>query len=231
MTAEQLQTITDLFRVRGKMGAKDAAFLDQCGTIRNANTSVRISDDASSRLTELATRYQKQIQKAKRESYSLQPSGVIDEPRPRIMKAMALQDDAPKNPVPWLSLVEYSIKTIETRRNWMNRSHRGDTLFTASATSRTPNAGLAVCVANVVDIVRMTKAHEEAANIAVFDHAWALILEDLRWLSRKFPVKGSLGVFEVEVPDDVEFVTPTAEQLAAQNLPDYLKRFLINNAS
>jgi len=143
------------------------------------------------------------------------------------MKAITLQDDAPKNPVPWLSLVEYGVKTIETRRNWMNRSHRGDTLFTASATSRTPNAGLAVCVANVIDIVPMTEAHEEQACIKLFDGAWVLILTDLRWLSRKFAVKGALGIFEVDMPADVIICQPDPEQLLPRHFPQYLKDYIL----
>lgn len=142
------------------------------------------------------------------------------------MKAMTLQDDAPKNPTPWLTLVEYNIKTIETRRNWMRRQHRGDTLLTASATSRSPNAGLAVCVVNVVDIVPMTVAHEQAACISVFDNGWALILEDLRWLSRKFPVKGALGVFDVEVPGDVTIYKPDPALLMPHEFPLHLRKFI-----
>lgn len=143
------------------------------------------------------------------------------------MKAITLQDDARKNPTPWLSLIEYGMKPIETRRNWIFKKHRGDTLFTASATSRTPNAGLACCVANVVDIVPMTEAHELDACIRLFDGASALILEDLRWLSRKFAVKGKLGVFEVEVPTDVKIYEPTTEQLLT--VPNYLIDFLKSN--
>lgn len=129
------------------------------------------------------------------------------------MNAITLQDNSKDNPTPWLTLVEYLIKPIESRRNWIRRKHRGDTLFTGSASSRTPNAGLAVCVANVVDIIPMTEVHEQGACIKVYDNAWALMLEDLRWLTRKFPVKGALGVFDIQVPSDVEFYTPTWEQL------------------
>ncbi|RYC70752.1 hypothetical protein [Spirosoma sordidisoli] len=145
------------------------------------------------------------------------------------MKAITLQDDAPSNPVCWLSLVEWGIKTIETRSNWMNRSHWGDTILTGSATSRTPNAGLAVCVVNIIDIVPMTREHEEKACIEVYENARALITTDLRWLSRKFPVKGSLGVFNLDMPADVQIITPTPEDLNPANYPDYLKQYLYAN--
>ncbi|ARK08834.1 hypothetical protein A6C57_00110 [Fibrella sp. ES10-3-2-2] len=147
------------------------------------------------------------------------------------MNAITLQDNAPKNPTPWLSLVEYRIKTIETRRNWIRRNHRGDTLFTGSATSRTPNAGLAVCVANIVDIVPMAEVHETDACITVFDNAWALMLADLRWLTRKFPVKGSLGIFKVKVPADVDFYVPDPTLVNSSALPDYLIQFLFQHAT
>ena len=146
------------------------------------------------------------------------------------MKAITLQDDSPGNQTPWLSFVEYGIKTIETRRNWKLKNHRGDTLFTASASSNTPNAGLAVCMATIVDIVPMTKAHEEAACINVFENGSALILENLRWLSRKFPVKGALGIFDVELPADVTFYTPPVELLQPKQYPAYLRYWIIKHA-
>ncbi len=139
------------------------------------------------------------------------------------MKALTLQDDAPKNPTPWLTLVEYDLKKIETRRNWMNRSHRGDTLLTASATSRTPNAGKAVCVVDIYDIVPMTTEHELDACIEVFEFAWALKTRNLRWLSRKFPVKGTLGIFDVEMPADVTLREASKFELSYPQYPFYLK--------
>ncbi len=146
------------------------------------------------------------------------------------MKAITLQDDSAHNPHPWLTLVEYKLKTIESRKNWIMRNHRGQTLFTGSKSSRTPNAGLAACVANVVDIMPMTEAHEDEACIKVYVGAWALILEDLRWLTRKFPVKGALGVFDVDVPSDVSFYAPTPEQLHPKAYPAYLRYYILKNA-
>lgn len=140
------------------------------------------------------------------------------------MNAITLQDDAKKNPTPWLSMVEYEIKGIETRRNWIRKNHQGDTLLTGSATSRTPNAGKAVCVVKVVDIVPMTHAHEFKACIRLFDGASALILDDVRWLSRKFDVKGALSVFDIAIPADVEIYAPTTTQLLT--LPDYLRNYM-----
>jgi hypothetical protein len=129
------------------------------------------------------------------------------------MRALTLHDDTRKNPVPWLSLVEYKYKTIETRSNWNFKSFRGDLLLTGSADSRTLNKGLACCVVKVVDIVPMKAEHEKRACIEVYPNAWALITEDLRWLTRKFPVKGFQGVFNIDVPKGVELYEPSEADL------------------
>nr|WP_293837507.1 ASCH domain-containing protein [uncultured Arsenicibacter sp.] len=147
------------------------------------------------------------------------------------MKAITLSDNSPKNPTPWLSLVEFGFKTIETRV-WKT-SYRGDLLLCGAADSRTPNKGLATCIVKVVDCVPMEKIHEIDACIEAYPKAWAWITEDLRWLSEKFPVKGSLGFFNVDIPAKVEIYKPAFvfpdTRFTMANCPEYLQKFLKDN--
>lgn len=147
------------------------------------------------------------------------------------MKALTLSDNSPKNPVPWLSLVEYKFKPIETR-TWPTK-YRGDVLLCGAADSRTPNKGLATCIVKIVDCIPMVKSHETDACIKVYDGAWAWITEDLRWLTKKFPVKGALGLFDVVVPADIEFYTPDTSLLfpvrPSDQYPMYLREFFVAN--
>ncbi len=120
------------------------------------------------------------------------------------MKALTLRDD---EDAAWATLIERGKKTIETR-TWPTK-YRGDLLITASKSSKhSPglNAGMAICVVEVYDCVPMERVHEEAACCPVYMGAWAWKLRNLRWLSEKFPVKGKLQIFEVEVPDGISIV-------------------------
>lgn len=113
------------------------------------------------------------------------------------MKALSLKQ-------PWAAMIASGEKTIETR-TWKT-DYRGDLLICASQSvdeSCTeeiwhPIFGHALCVVRLVDCVPMTAIHEAAAKCAVYPKAWAWILEDVRAIE-SFPVKGKLGLFEVEV--------------------------------
>lgn len=106
---------------------------------------------------------------------------------------------------PWASMIASGYKTIETRTYKTN--YRGDLLICASKTEN-PNfgdldaatypKGVTLCVVKLVDCVPMAAIHEEGARCAVYPNAWAWILEDVRKVE-PFPVKGKLGLFEVEV--------------------------------
>ena len=60
-------------------------------------------------------------------------------------------------------------------------------------------AGCAVAVADLVDCRPMTKADEEAAQCHIYPNAVAWVLTNVRAIE-PFPVKGQLGVYEVDVP-------------------------------
>lgn len=104
---------------------------------------------------------------------------------------------------PWASMIATGHKTIETRK-WKT-DYRGDLLICSSkkhdgdTDSFHPFLyGRALCIVKLTDCVPMTAIHEAAAKCAVYPKAWAWILEDVRVIE-PFPVKGKLGLFEVEV--------------------------------
>ena len=131
------------------------------------------------------------------------------------MKAITLIDDNPANPSPWASLMEAGVKTIETR-TWpvpakLQPQMPFDLLICASASSRTANKGLAVCVVEVYGCEKLTTAHERGACCDVYEgYGW--LTRNLRWMSSKFAVKGKLGVYDVKLPENITIYTPSPEQ-------------------
>jgi len=97
---------------------------------------------------------------------------------------------------PWPDWLRERRKTIETR-TWGTR-YRGPLLFTASKRPVGPLSGLAFLVADLWDCRPMTVEDEEAACCPLYPGAWAWCLHGL-WPIVPFPVRGSLGLFEVAV--------------------------------
>lgn len=122
---------------------------------------------------------------------------------PKIIKAISLKDYG-ENHNNYATLVEQGRKQIETR-TWSTK-YRGDILICCSKSSKSENAGLAVCVVELVHIEEMLPEHEEAACIEPYENAKSWMLTNHRKLSRKFPVKGALSLYDVEVPEDVVFI-------------------------
>ena len=97
---------------------------------------------------------------------------------------------------PWTNLIAAGAKTVETR-SWAT-SHRGDLLIVSSRRPNIAPAGFALAVVRLADCRPMAEADEEAACCPVFPGAWAWVLADLRRL-RPFPVKGRLGLYDVDL--------------------------------
>jgi hypothetical protein len=96
---------------------------------------------------------------------------------------------------PWASLIWEGKKSVETR-TWKT-SYRGVVLLCAS---KSPNGGLAgnaFAVATLVDVKPMVKEHEVLACCEVYPGAYSWFFKDVRVIA-PFPVKGSLGLFEVD---------------------------------
>ena len=113
------------------------------------------------------------------------------------MKALSIQQ-------PWANLILDGLKIIETRV-W-ETSYRGDILICASKKIafvppiplKTEPRGVAICIAELYDIQKMTRSHEEAAMCEIYPGAYSWFLRNIRPVE-PFPVKGQLRLFEVEV--------------------------------
>ena len=109
------------------------------------------------------------------------------------MKAISIKQ-------PWANLIASGQKTIETRE-WSTR-YRGQILLVSSKTPKIEPAGYAVAVADLVDCRAMTKADEDAAQCSIYPNAFAWVLKNIRAIE-PFPVKGQLGLYEVDVTPDL----------------------------
>src|ERR1017187_2262128 len=97
---------------------------------------------------------------------------------------------------PWANLIASGQKTIETRE-W-STPYRGQILLVSSKIPKIEPAGCAVAVANLVDCRVMTKVDEDAAQCSIYPNAFAWVLQNVRAIE-PFPVKGQLGLYEVDV--------------------------------
>ncbi len=88
-------------------------------------------------------------------------------------------------------------KTIEVR-TW-GTGYRGDLLIVSSASPKIEPAGCAVCIARLADVRPMTRDDEVAACCAWDPSYIAWVLTDIRPIP-PFPVKGRLGIYEVQLP-------------------------------
>jgi hypothetical protein len=109
------------------------------------------------------------------------------------MRALSLQQ-------PWANLVAEGRKTLETRK-WQT-PYRGDILIISSRKPAITPAGYALAIVRLVHIRKMVREDENAACISLYPGAYAWELEDLR-VVEPFPMKGSLGLFWVEVDKDL----------------------------
>lgn len=106
------------------------------------------------------------------------------------MKAISLKQ-------PWANLVAEGKKTIETRK-WKT-SYRGELIICSSKKPNIYPAGYAIAKVELYDIKPMTKKDEENACIKVYPKAQAWYLKSIKKI-KPIPVKGSLGIFDLELP-------------------------------
>lgn len=94
-------------------------------------------------------------------------------------------------PQPWASRIASGAKRVEYR-SWSTK-YRGPLLIVASRRPRLPGLplGLALCVAELVGCTWDRQAG---------GYAWQL--RNIRPLAQPFPVKGCLGLYEVEMPEE-----------------------------
>lgn len=108
------------------------------------------------------------------------------------MKALSVKQ-------PWANLIAQGLKTIETRL-WAT-NYRGPLLIVSSKTPDIAPAGCGLAIVRVVDCRPMTARDQSAARCAPYAGAFAWVLDDIRPL-KPFPVKGRLGLYEVELPPE-----------------------------
>ena len=117
------------------------------------------------------------------------------------MKALSIRQ-------PDAGMIASGEKTIETRL-WAT-SYRGDLLICSSKKPVDEGpAGVALCIVRLVDCRPMEKREREdmcssdeiAACCEWYPGAYAWILVDIRPI-KPFPVRGQLGLFDVEVPHE-----------------------------
>jgi hypothetical protein len=97
---------------------------------------------------------------------------------------------------PWASLVATGKKTIETR-TWPTK-YRGDLVICSSQNPKIAPFGKALCIVELYDVRPMETKDEKKACIKVYPKARAWLLRNLRPIDPPIPVKGSLGIFNLE---------------------------------
>lgn len=130
------------------------------------------------------------------------------------MKALTLAPD-------WAMLVFQGEKTIEYR-TWKT-DYRGDLLICSSAKKmRGCISGHALMVGHLADCVPFTKAHLDAAALDAMPDGkgFAWIFDRFRMI-RPVPVKGRLGLFDVDVPLDY-----VPDEMTSEEADDYIANVL-----
>jgi hypothetical protein len=105
---------------------------------------------------------------------------------------------------PWANLVASGKKTIETRK-WTTK-YRGDLVICSSQNPKIEPYGKALCIVELYDIKPMTKKDEKKACIKVYPKANAWYLKNIRQITPPIPVKGSLGIFNIELHSNKRIV-------------------------
>ena len=101
---------------------------------------------------------------------------------------------------PWANLIASGEKTIETR-TWAT-DYRGELLIVSSKTPPIHPAGFGLAIVKLVDCRPMVRRDEMAACCEIYESAFSWVLREIRRI-RPFPVRGQLGLYDVELPADI----------------------------
>ena len=104
------------------------------------------------------------------------------------MKALSIKGE-------WAVLIRDGSKTIETRV-WKTE-YRGKLLLCASKKPETELSGKAFAIVELVDCRKMIEDDETDAMCIIYPRANSWFFKNLK-LIKPFPVKGQLGLFEVD---------------------------------
>ena len=106
------------------------------------------------------------------------------------MKALSIKQ-------PWASMIAQGDKTIETR-SW-GTEYRGELLIVSAKSPKIEPAGFALAIVHLVDCRLMTERDEIEACCRWLPRTYAWLLDDIRKIE-PFPVRGQLGLFNIEIP-------------------------------
>ena len=109
------------------------------------------------------------------------------------MKALSIKE-------PWASMIREGKKTIETR-TWIT-NYRGKILLCASKNPKSEISGHAFAIAELIDCKEMIKDDERLACCEIYTKAHSWFLENIQKIE-PFEVRGQLGIFEVDVGEEV----------------------------
>ncbi len=104
------------------------------------------------------------------------------------MKAISIKE-------PWASLIRSGEKPIETR-TWSTK-YRGKLLLCCSKNPKSELSGMAFAIVTLHNVRDMKEADEWLAHCKVYPRAKSWVLKNIRPI-KPFPVKGKLGLFEVD---------------------------------
>lgn len=110
------------------------------------------------------------------------------------MKALSVRQ-------PWANMIASGEKTIETR-TWATK-HRGELLIVSTKRPQIEPAGFAVAVVEIVECRPMDESDWQVACCDPYPNAFGWILTDVRRID-PFPVKGSLGLYNVDVSEKID---------------------------
>lgn len=110
------------------------------------------------------------------------------------MKAILLKQ-------PWANLIAQGKKTIETR-TWTT-PYRGDLVICSSKSGKIDPRGYALCIVDLYDIRHMRPEDEKGAMCERYPGAYSWFLRNVRNFDPIFQVSGQLGLFEIEIPDNI----------------------------
>jgi len=107
---------------------------------------------------------------------------------------------------PWASWIREGRKTIETRM-W-GTGYRGPVLICAAKRPNGPMAGCAVCIVDLLGCRWMRRSDEALALCDWELGRFAWVLANVRHVL-PFHVRGRLGLFGVDVPDELVRAAPS----------------------
>ena len=113
------------------------------------------------------------------------------------MKAISLKQ-------PFANLIAEGWKSIETRK-WYTH-YRGDLIICSSKSGNMDPRGYALCVVELYKVTKMYPEHEQKAACTVYPGAYSWFLRNLRIIDPIFKVKGQLGLYDIELPENIKLV-------------------------